>query len=120
MIPARYNRNMLALEELLTHAEVKEQDVLLYIPPIRTDVAPPYDPQEYADFKEAIQTLAANHTNTHFANLEDIVPGEYWGLKASTDGDGKSIEGTDMTEIYKEKKDQSIAFEIDLSQPKRL
>ena len=89
MIPARYNRNMLALEELLTHAEVKEQDVLLYIPPIRTDVAPPYDPQEYADFKEAIQTLAANHTNTHFANLEDIVPGEYWGLKASTDGDGK-------------------------------
>lgn len=89
MIPARYNRNMLALEELLAHAEAKGQQVLLYIPPIRTDVAPPYDPQEYKEFKEAIETLASNHSHVRFANLENVVPAEYWGLKASTDGDGK-------------------------------
>ena len=89
MIPARYNRNMSALAELLAHAEHKGQEVLLYIPPIRTDVAPPYDPQEYSTFKEAIESLAAQNANTRFANLENVVPGEYWGLKASTDGDGK-------------------------------
>ena len=88
MIPARYDRNMLALEELLEHATALGQEVLLYIPPIRTDVAPPYDADEYARFKASIEAMAAEH-GVRFANLENLIPGEYWGLKASTDGDGE-------------------------------
>ena len=89
MIPARYDRNMLALHELLEHATGEGQEVLLYIPPIRTDVAPPYDAAEYAQFKASIEALAERREGVRFANLEGLIPGEYWGLKASTDGDGE-------------------------------
>ncbi|MBK11982.1 MAG: hypothetical protein CL849_00445 [Crocinitomicaceae bacterium] len=89
MIPARYNRNIEALSNLLDHATSIGQRIILYIPPIRTDVPPPYDAKEYSQFKTTIESMAERHTLIRFANLENTVPGEYWGLKSSTDGDGK-------------------------------
>jgi lysophospholipase L1-like esterase len=89
MIPARYDRNLQALRLLCVRASREQQQVLIYIPPIRTDVAPPYDPREYAVFKEEIASLTEGFENVQFANLEDIVPGPLWGVKASTDGDGE-------------------------------
>ena len=88
MIPARYDRNLEAVRLLCERASAADQKVLLYIPPIRTDVAPPYDPAEYAQFKEDIASISAAFDHVEFANLEDIVPGPLWGYKASTDGDG--------------------------------
>lgn len=89
MIPARYDRNLQALRLLCDRASREQQQVFIYIPPIRTDVAPPYDPKEYATFKEEITSLTEGFKNVQFANLEDIVPGPLWGVKASTDGDGE-------------------------------
>ena len=89
MIPARYDRNLEALDLLCTRAGKNGQKVLIYIPPIRTDVAPPYDPTEYTKFKSDIKSLAQRHNHAVFANLEDIVPGPLWGMKASTDGSGE-------------------------------
>jgi len=89
MIPARYDRNLKALDLLCTRAGENGQRVLVYIPPIRTDVAPPYDPEEYLNFKRDIESQAQRHDHVVFANLEDIVPGPLWGLKASTDGSGE-------------------------------
>ena len=89
MIPARYDRNLEALRLLCERAAAAGQKVLLYIPPIRTDVAPPYDPGEYAQFKEDIASISTAFDHVEFANLEDIVPGPLWGYKASTDGDGE-------------------------------
>ena len=53
------------------------------IPPIRNDVKIPYDSNEYIDFKNEVKNIAQFY-NTNFVNLENIVPGEYWGLKTST------------------------------------
>lgn len=83
MIPTRYEANMNALVALLQSCREREVDVLLYIPPIRTDVEVPYDLAEYAAFKEQVQRIARQN-NVCFENLEGIVPGPLWGLKGGT------------------------------------
>lgn len=82
-VPGTYAANLAALEQILLSASQRNVAVLLYIPPLRTDVKRPYDPKEYADFKSDIETLANTH-GAAFANLEAIIPGALWGTKAST------------------------------------
>ena len=47
------------------------------------------DSAKAAQFKATIEALAERRNGVRFANLEGLIPGEYWGLKASTDGDGE-------------------------------
>jgi hypothetical protein len=88
MIPARMKKNYAALEQLLTFARTKKIKVLLYVPPIRSDVLIPYDEAEYKHFKVYVEEMAKQY-GALFANLEQIVPGNYWGAKNATTLGGK-------------------------------
>jgi hypothetical protein len=85
MITARYQENMAALEAALDVASAAAVDVVLYIAPIRDDVELPYVESEYARFEHDLESLAAEHTVT-YANLENLVPARFWGLKSRARG----------------------------------
>lgn len=87
MIPARKEKNMKALNNILELTASEEIPTLIYIPPIRTDVEVPYDLKEYEAFKSEVDDAVAAHAHVRFKNWEGIVPGKLWGLKASTTGD---------------------------------
>lgn len=92
MIPGRYAANLDAFKATLALAASKGVKTLVYIVPVRNDVTIPYAPAEYASFKQEIARLAAESGAT-FANLEDIVPPEYWGTKdATTLGGGQEVD----------------------------
>lgn len=85
MIPQRMESNFHALDLIVNDCIKNHRKVLLYIPPIRSDVTLPYDAAEYSDFKKRIEGLAnANHQLVSFRNYESIVPGSLWGYKAAT------------------------------------
>jgi hypothetical protein len=85
MIPQRYQTNMHALEEIVKDCIDNDRKVLVYIPPIRYDVAIPYDQEEYKIFKEQIRAFSQKYPQqVFFRNLEAIVPGQLWGYKAAT------------------------------------
>lgn len=84
LIPARYESNMAALRQILENADKENIKTCIYIPPLRNDIEPPYVLSEYESFKKAVEDLTAAYSNVTFLNLEDIVPGQYWGMKAST------------------------------------
>lgn len=88
MVPGNYRDNIKALKALMRVAESNGTRLLIYIPPLRNDVAPPYDAQEYINFKNEIKDIvtASNHT---FLNLENLVPGKEWGMKQSTNTTGE-------------------------------
>jgi len=89
IIPNRYVDNMKALDAILKLAQKNNTKVLLYIPPIRSDVEIPYDRDDYKAFKTELSKLPASFANVTYVNLENIIPGKYWGLKASTNTSGK-------------------------------
>lgn len=89
MISSRMNENMAALNALLKLAANKGIKVVLYIPPIRQDVEIPYELKEYELFKATIEKVSSDFPGIYFYNLEDIVPGEYWGMKDATNLSGK-------------------------------
>ena len=63
--------------------------MILYVPPLRQDYAPPYDREDYAHFKGEVRAMAARH-GARWINLEKIVPGPLWGTKAATGMGGKA------------------------------
>ena len=89
IIPTRYSENLSALECLLQVAQAAGTQVVLYIPPIRNDVEVPYDLDEYSRFKAQVESLGLSFSNVQFLNLEDVVPGALWGMKASTTSSGE-------------------------------
>lgn len=89
MIPARYSNNLLALKQLVQKAEKENVKTLVYIPPIRNDVEIPYSIDEYLKFKNEINTFIEPLENVKFKNFEEIVPGEFWGLKNGSNLSGK-------------------------------
>ena len=84
LIESRLNKNMAALKVLLEGASRNNIQVLAYIPPLRNDVEPPYDRAEYDLAKDRLLSITAGFENSSFINLEDIIPGKYWGVKRST------------------------------------
>lgn len=84
MIPKRYQDNFEALNYILTTCERKNIKSLIYIPPIRNDVEVPYDLKEYENFKTEVAKTVKKYANANYLNLENIVPGKYWGVKNST------------------------------------
>ena len=88
MIPARYSWNMEALRGIIEFANDMHISLNVYIPPIRSDVEIPYDLIEYEEFKREVKAMTESpHVN--FLDLTEIVPGEFWGLKASTNSNGE-------------------------------
>lgn len=85
LLPARYGENIAAFESLLKTAQREQVDVLVYVVPIRHDVALPYVESEYEAFKDQMTALTAQY-QMEFKNLEGIIPIELWGKKESTTG----------------------------------
>lgn len=87
VIRGRYQLNISAIEAILNLAQQHGIRVLSYITPIRHDVGIPYDPEEYRRFKDELAVIS-NRYGSALSNLEDLVPAEYWGVKASTSMNG--------------------------------
>ena len=83
IIPQPYRINLGALRLMLADARKAGTKVIVYIPPLRNDVKPPYDPNEYVSFKRDVQRLTATFGAT-FVDEDKLVPGQYWGTKAAT------------------------------------
>lgn len=83
LIPARYEKNINALSEILTIANNNDIQTLIYIPPLRNDYKRPYDESEYKKFKKQVRDLSINY-HVNFSDLEGLVPNELWGMKGST------------------------------------
>ena len=91
-IPARYERNMAALEATLKGLHNHGVPIVLYIAPIRQDVAMPYDQGEYARWKMQVAKLAEEYRAT-LLNLEMIVPANFWGTYHNDDVDFMHFQG---------------------------
>lgn len=78
VIPGRLDLNLAATRALLGEARQRGIRVLLYVVPLRDDVAIPYVESEYEDFKQAVERLAGDEQSV-YANLEDLVPAAFWG-----------------------------------------
>ena len=87
-IPANYKRNFTALNAILHTANTYGMEVIVYIPPLRSDVIIPYDPVEYAAFKLEVEALS-QALMANFVDFEDLVPGPLWGMKDSTSLNGQ-------------------------------
>ena len=83
MIRGNYFKNIHAYQDILKLALDNKVKVLVYIPPIRNDIKIPYDFKEYNKFKNEIKNIAEEY-NVYFSSLEDLIPSEFWGRKAST------------------------------------
>ena len=83
-----YDENMNALKYILEDCQKENIRVLVYIPPIRNDYEIPYIRKEYGDFKEELAQLCKQH-QAAFINIEDCVPGKYWGYKGTRTFFGK-------------------------------
>lgn len=82
-----YEANMAALRALLAEARSANAAVLLYIVPLRDDVAPPYVPSEYRSFRATVGAMSAQGVRS--VDFGSLVPAELWGMKGSTDLDGR-------------------------------
>jgi hypothetical protein len=82
-IPGRYANNLEAFAAILKSAKKKQVKVILYIPPLRDDVAIPYEVEEYQAFKEDIEKIS-KLSDIKMMNFESLVPFNYWGTKDST------------------------------------
>lgn len=92
LIPVRYRRNMDALEQLLGDAADRHVPVLAYIAPLRPDIAPPYDRGQYDEWKGKVSMLVRSYGDT-IVNLENLVPGTYWGTYSGDDVDFMHFQG---------------------------
>ena len=86
-IPAAYNKNLAAFYAILIAAREHGTQVIVYIPPLRSDVPRPYDPLEYTNFKNDIENLTVS-SGGRFMDFEQLVPGPLWGTKDSTSVNG--------------------------------
>lgn len=80
IIPESYELNLNALGQLLADAQRDRIKVIVYIPPLRQDVRPPYNPADYARFKADTKVLAERY-GAQWVNIDNIVAGPLWGMK---------------------------------------
>lgn len=81
-INEKYDKNINALEELISDATKSKIKIHLYIPPIRNDVKIPYDIDDYFEFINYMKNKKNKYVK--FINYSEIVPPEYFGYKEST------------------------------------
>ncbi len=85
---ATYQQSMAAIRALVAAAKTNGTTVLLYVPPLRTDVDPPYIAAEYDRFQQDVRRLATEE-GALFANFGDVVPGPLWGMIAAANVGGE-------------------------------
>jgi len=78
-----YNKNISFLNQALEKLKNYKVETIMYVAPIRNDVELPYDLKEYSQFKNTMQNLAKDYS-ANFYNLENIIPGNFWGTKLGT------------------------------------
>ena len=83
VIPGRYKDNLAALQAILDRSRREHVRVVMYIVPLRGGVKIPYEPTEYVAFKSQMETLSQQY-DASFKNLEQLIPDDFWGTKAST------------------------------------
>ncbi len=93
MIRGNYVNNIRAYQDILKLALDNKVKVLVYIPPIRSDIKIPYDVKEYNNFKNEIKKFADEY-KVYFTSLENLVPSKFWGRKAST-----NLKGTEEVDF---------------------
>lgn len=101
-VDAIYSRNLTALKDISQFCKNHNINVFFYIAPLRQDVEMPYIEKQYSDFKKDVSTVHKTY------NLENIVPGEYWGT-ANGDwvdfmhfkGEGHVLLAKELEEILK-------------------
>ncbi|MFM7854544.1 MAG: hypothetical protein ACKO96_22115 [Flammeovirgaceae bacterium] len=70
MIPIRYENNMIALQKILKVCNDKKIQVLVYIPPIRSDVRLPYELAVYNKFKLQVRQMTSGNSLFFFKDFE--------------------------------------------------
>ncbi len=83
MIPGRFTDNYNSFLDMLAFCNDHHIPLVIYIPPLRDDVSPPYDIKEYEKFKEQVKA-DCEKVHLTFINLEHLVPAKYWGVKEGT------------------------------------
>ena len=78
-----YNKNISSLDQALQKLKNYKIETIMYVAPIRNDVRLPYNLQEYSQFKNTMQNLSKDYS-VNFYNLENIIPGNFWGTKSAT------------------------------------
>jgi hypothetical protein len=78
MIPVLFDKNMEALDAILSLAAREGVRTLVYIAPLRQDIEPPYDLEAYGLWKDEIRSIA-EAAGASYADLDSIVPGPEWG-----------------------------------------
>lgn len=81
-IPACYQRNLQALEQLVSDAKQRGVTTVLYIAPIRQDVPISYVVSDYNEFKSNTKAIAERF-GASWIDLDNIVPAEMWGTTTS-------------------------------------
>lgn len=79
-----YNQNINSLKNLINLCALNDVKLNINIPPIRSDIEIPYDNLEYNDFKLEIKEITNFKKDILYLNFEKIIPGEFWGMKNST------------------------------------
>jgi hypothetical protein len=82
LIEGSYVKNLAAAEVILADARAQGARVLVYVAPLRSDVARPYVESEYARFKREISELADRY-GAGFLDLDQAVPAELFGVTES-------------------------------------
>jgi len=78
VIASRYAQNRAALEAILAAAQQANIEVLVYVPPVRQDVGPPYGSGEYHKYKEDLAELTSQY-DMPLVDFDALVPGPLWG-----------------------------------------
>jgi len=92
VIPARYERNMDALRDMLDDLQQRSIPILLYIVPIRQDKPIPYENDRYIQWQIDVAAMAHQY-GARLVNLEKLVPGELWGSYTGNELDFMHFQG---------------------------
>ena len=82
---------MKSMRGLLEFASNKNLKVLIYSPPIRSDQKLPYNLNEFQQYKDDVRTMT-NEFGFEFADLQYVVPSEYWGYVDDTNSNTGNVE----------------------------
>jgi len=83
MMSSRYEKNMAALDAIMGLARDEGVCLLVYVPPLRDDVAPPYDAAAYAAWRAEL-AAACRRRGVEFADFGPLVPAEHWGTRGGS------------------------------------
>jgi len=92
MIPARYDRNRRAFDAIVAATRRAGVPLIVYIAPIRSDMAIPYDIDAYRRFIGEIEAKAASD-GFAFLDLQSLVPNDQWGSYVAENVDFMHFQG---------------------------